>query len=127
MENKFKGFTTGNFTESENGSLIPELMLLPDTDEILVKTVEDTKLEQSNNPSEYVGVLCVPKKWDAQKDGLIAAGLETQFRLKIPLMIIKSWRKNIGKGCENTVFFQFEGQTDNSHFIGLHFKPVKDE
>lgn len=76
-------------------------------------------------PCEFFDREAVPKNWTLQQHDLTVSGLGHNVKHKIPLVIVNSWRKNLGKGCENTLLIQFKGQTNNHHFIGSHFKTLK--
>jgi len=68
------------------------------------------------------GHVCIPHRWNVQKEALERCGLGHHIKKEIPLIVRESFAKNLGTGCENTHFIQFEGQTNRENFIASHFK-----
>lgn len=68
------------------------------------------------------GHICIPHRWNVQKEALERCGLGHHIKKEIPLIVRESFAKNLGTGCENTHFIQFEGQTNKENFIASHFK-----
>ena len=68
------------------------------------------------------GHICVPHRWNVQKEALERCGLGKHVKYKTPLTVRESFAKNIGTKCENTHFIQFEGQTNKENFIASQFK-----
>ena len=72
------------------------------------------------------GHICVPHRWNVQKEALERCGLGKHVKYKTPLTVRESFAKNIGTKCENTHFIQFEGQTNKENFIASQFKKPDD-
>tara|TARA_R110000824_G_scaffold189012_3_gene370425 strand:- start:2985 stop:3365 length:381 start_codon:yes stop_codon:yes gene_type:complete len=68
------------------------------------------------------GHICIPHRWNVQKEALERCGLGHHVKKEIPFIVRESFAKNLGTGCENTHFIQFEGQTNKENFIASHFK-----